>query len=377
MKPLSIFLTIVIVCCLQFMIFAATGFANNVTGGAGGTVVTVTTAANFKSYTESTSTYIIQVSGTIDLGSVGGGVRICSNKTIKGIDANAKIIGRLGFRDDQTNVIIERLTITNPSYSEADGIQLRDRVTNVFINKCTIYDCGDGGIDITNESDFITVSWCKFYYTHDLGHNFVNLIGSGDEEYDDRGKLRVTFHHNWWGHMCKERMPRVRFGKVHVYNNYYSNLLSGGYCIGVGVESEIRIESNYFNSVPIAWKNYSGTPFTGKVGWDSGNIFDNCVISIWAPNNYSTIFIPPYSYNLSNASDIPYLVESYAGAQTPYPPHWIDYLYGDFTRSGTVGVEDLSEFAEYWLSDSTEADRDDDGNVDFYEFSLLAQNWGL
>ncbi len=369
-----------VVTSLFFMsedIFAATGFANGVTGGAGGSNVTVTTPEDFETYVQTASPYIVEVSGTIDLGPVDGGVDIVSNKTIRGIGANPKIIGRLGFTDDSDNIIIEKLTITNPSYSEADGISVKDRITNLFIYKCTVYDCGDGCLDISNASDYVTVSWCKFYYNDPApveGHRYVNLIGSGDTAYGDRGKLHVTMHHNWWSSRCHQRMPRVRFGQVHVYNNYYSS--SGNlYCIGVGDESQLRVENNYFYNVAGAWANYkSPGGIAGTIGW-SANTFVGTSIPTWAVNNYAAIFTPTYSYIIGNSADISGIVQAYSGAGTPEPPHWLDYPYGDFTRNNILNMDDFSNFAGYWLTGSADADRDGDGIVNFYEFSLLASNW--
>jgi len=358
--------------CITTATFAATGFANSATGGAGGTTVTATTAANFKSYVESTSTYIVQVTGTIDLGSIGGGVSIRSNKTIRGIDTSPKIIGRLGFRDDATNVIIERLTITNHSYAEMDGISVKDRVTNVLITKCTIYDCNDGCLDITTESDYITVSWCKFYYSNPApaeNHRFVNLIGADDGDTGDRGKLHVTMHHNWWSSRCRERMPRVRFGQVHVYNNYYS-CSGNNYCVRPGFEAQIFVENNYFNSVdePIYTKEASSLVEAHN------NIYYNCT-HVYYVEGPDDVNMPPYSYIISEAADVPTIVQAYAGAETPDPPHWLDYPYGDFTKNNTVDMDDLGEFAGYWLTNTGEADYNGDGVVDFYEFSLLGENW--
>ncbi|MDD5011316.1 MAG: hypothetical protein PHQ00_04260, partial [Phycisphaerae bacterium] len=68
-----------------------------------------------------------------------------------------------------------------------------------------------------------------------------------------------------------------------------------------------------------------------------------------------------------------------AGAGTPYPPHWVYTVYGDFDISGTVDMLDLATFADYWLVDDceaiTDADYDDNCNVNFYEFALLAEHW--
>lgn len=53
--------------------------------------------------------------------------------------------------------------------------------------------------------------------------------------------------------------------------------------------------------------------------------------------------------------------------------------YGDFTGNGIVEMNDLPDFLEYWLVDDCEEtyglDLDDDCIVNFYEFSVLAENW--
>ncbi|MGA2916833.1 MAG: hypothetical protein ABSE89_12485 [Sedimentisphaerales bacterium] len=299
--------------CFASRIFAADGFGGNATGGAGGSIVTVSTAADLKRYVEpNNSPYIVQVTGTIDLGSIGGGVKIQSNKTIKGISPGTTITGRLGFRDDANNIIIERLNITNPVYDEKDGISVKDRITNLFITHCTVYDCCDGQIDITEASDYVTVSWCKFYYNNAHDHRFVNLIGASDSATGDAGKLHVTMHHNWWSTLCKERMPRVRFGKVHVYNNYY-DCSGNSYCVGVGNDCNILLEGNYFNSVANLWADYGSSGHKGLIHWRNvGNVLYNCSTPTWAPD--SVVFTPPYSYTLDSGWDIPAIVMNGAGA---------------------------------------------------------------
>ncbi len=105
-----------------------------------------------------------------------------------------------------------------------------------------LFQVHDGHVDITNESDYVTVSWNQL-----LHHDKTMLIGSSDGATADRGKLRVTIHHNWFGDVG-QRVPRVRFGQVHVYNNYFevSPGASYGYSWGVGVESAIYAEKNFF-----------------------------------------------------------------------------------------------------------------------------------
>ncbi len=73
----------------------------------------------------------------------------------------------------------------------------------------------------------------------------------------DRGRLRVTFHHNWWAEGVIERMPRVRFGEIHLFNNYYSSS-GNNYAIGAGVEAKVVVESNFFENVNDPHIFYSG-----------------------------------------------------------------------------------------------------------------------
>ena len=62
----------------------------------------------------------------------------------------------------------------------------------------------DGLLDITQQSDHVTVSWNHFSH-----HDKTTLVGSSDRQTLDEGRLRVSFHHNLW-EKTKERSPRVR-----------------------------------------------------------------------------------------------------------------------------------------------------------------------
>ncbi|MBN1788387.1 MAG: hypothetical protein JW806_08330 [Sedimentisphaerales bacterium] len=324
MKRILLLSVIVVIFSLLYFtsdVFAVDGWASmngGTTGGEGGTVVTVSTPEDFNNYITASGPYIVQVSGTIDLSSIGYMVHIASDKTIKGIGLDSLIIGDLSFQQYASNVIIRDLSITNPTSGEdnSDGIAVKENISNVYITQCTLYDCGDGCIDITEESDYVTVSWCKFYYVSQLSHRFPNLIGHNDTNYDDRGHLRVTMHHNWYSDLCTERMPRVRFGQVHVYNNYYG-CAGNNYCIGVGVESNIRVENNYFDNVNQTWYNWSNSGTPGIIGWNTGAVGNQFVNgttpATWATNNYVTVFTPPYSYTMDDGPDVKDIVMAGAG----------------------------------------------------------------
>ncbi|MDH2425185.1 pectate lyase [Sphaerisporangium sp. TRM90804] len=103
------------------------------------------------------------------------------------------------------------------------------------------YQVHDGQLDVTNGSDLVTISWNRF-----ADHDKTMLIGSTNNPATDAGKLNVTVHHNAFDTVL-QRAPRVRFGQVHVYNNFY-DVPSGDdyvYGLGVGVQSKIYAENNF------------------------------------------------------------------------------------------------------------------------------------
>ncbi|WP_331155122.1 polysaccharide lyase family 1 protein [Steroidobacter sp.] len=208
-------------------------------------------------------------------------IRVGSNTTIVGVGDKAAIRGAWidirgtsGVANSRSNIIIRNITFQDtydcfPQWSPTDGslgawnalydsISLRD-TNNVWIDHNTfedrvtadstqpnyfgvLYQVHDGSLDITNASDLVTVSWNRF-----RNHDKVMLIGSSDSTAADRGKLRVTLHHNVFERVG-QRVPRVRFGQVHLYNNYYDlrNTPNYQYSWGVGIESAIYAEENFF-----------------------------------------------------------------------------------------------------------------------------------
>ena len=208
-------------------------------------------------------------------------IRPGSNTTIVGLGKHAELRGVwLDIRGTSTvnvtNIILRNLTFTDtydcfPAWSPTDGalgawnaeydsVSLRN-ADHVWVDHNTFQDLDtadetlphyfgvlfqvhDGLLDITNASDFVTVSWNQF-----RNHDKLMLIGSSDGATADRGKLRVTLHHNLFDGIG-QRAPRVRFGQVHVYNNFYKieHLPSYGYSWGVGIESAIHAQNNYFKT---------------------------------------------------------------------------------------------------------------------------------
>ena len=288
--------------------FGADGYANvgGTTTGGSGTPVVCTTLAQLTAAAGNDVSRVVHISGTINLGS--SNFRVGSNKTIIGLGANSGFIGNLMCRREN-NIVLQNLKFTNPSsVGDGDGLTIYGS-THVWVTHCTFTQCGDGSLDITHGADNVTVSWCKFLYTSDTGHNFVNLIGHSDNNAaEDTGKLHITMHHNWYGTLCKERMPRVRFGRVHVYNNYYG-AAGNNYNVGIGNKCQVLLETCYFDSQTNPWKNYSSSGNQGLIKWNSGNVFVSTTIPTWAPNS-AGVFTPPYSYSLTAGSSVKSVVTS-------------------------------------------------------------------
>ena len=295
-------LALLALCLAPLVSYSADGYGRNATGGAGGSTVTVTTAAARQAAVASTATSTIIVSGTINLGASGHAKMTTGNKTIKGANTSATVLGTIEL-SNVNNVIIQNLNISANTGAAAtnDGITCNGS-TNIYMTKLTVYDCTDGNIDVCKGSDYVTVSWCKFYYTRDNGHNFSNLIGSSDT---DTGGYHVTFHHNWWSTGCQQRMPADRFGPFHLYNNYY-DCAGNYYCSTARNVTQMLAENNYYNGVnnPLAKQN------SGKLK-TSGNVFNNCTGT--QTTSSDSVFTPNYGYTLDTAANAMTRVKAGAG----------------------------------------------------------------
>jgi pectate lyase len=276
------------------------------TGGGNATPTIVTTAAAFRLAVSGTTPRVVVVQGRIDLG---GGVSIDSNKTIMGADTSSGLYnGTINVRG--ANYIFQNLTL-GPSSGDVMEIS---GARNVFVTKCEFYGSTDELCSIVRQADFITVSWSKFHFPNPDSHSFAHLIGNADSATADRGKLHVTLHHNWYGAGVRGRMPRVRFGHVHLYNNYY-NSPGNGYCIGVGVECHIRVENTHFESVSRPWADYGGAS-NGAIGWANLK-FVNCSQPTFMANTFP-VFTPPYAYTLDPVDNVKAIVTAGAGnVQSP------------------------------------------------------------
>jgi pectate lyase len=338
-----------------------------------------------------------------------------SNTSLLGLGTNAKIIkGQLSIGAGTDNVVIRNIEFQDsfdyfPVWDPTDSFQYDatkeisqmlgghwnanyDNIglsggMHVWIDHCTISDGDredhsfpsvfeephigvdyvvehhDGAIDIGLTSDYVTVS-----NNHIKNHDKSHLIGSSDtvSTANGWGYLHVTLHDNWWEN-AGQRLPRVRLGYVHVYNNYYSGQIGYPgqyqpsdtvlrdavpnnrflYGIGIGFLAKIYSENNsfeikdsptgaYLATVAVTFYTWHKTdPTTGLAGgshtyfYDSGTTLNGSAVDMVSaaqaaataagkPALYSTpeIWKPSsvYSYTPKVASEVKVFVTANAGA---------------------------------------------------------------
>ncbi|GAA2911761.1 pectate lyase [Streptosporangium fragile] len=274
---------------------------NGTTGGLGGPTVTVTTAAELKDYVGRPGPYIIKVSGRIQLG---GMITVVANKSILGVGTTAEITGgglQLGSTTRPgNNVIIRNIKFTNAS---DDSISVTNKAHHVWIDHNDLSDGYDGLLDIKRESDFVTVSWNHFHH-----HSKSALVGHSDNYTADIGKLRVTYHHNYFDG-TDQRHPRVRFADpVHVFNNYYrANALYG---IASTENAGLLVEGNYFQDV-------AHPTHVGYAESAPGRLVErnNLYVNSGAPETAGTVVEPStyYAYTLDAPATVPAKVTAGVG----------------------------------------------------------------
>lgn len=212
------------------------------TGGNGGSTTTVSTLAQFTKAAESDGKLNIVVKGSI---SGSEKVLVQSDKTIIG-QKGSKLTGVGLYMKGVKNVIVRNLAIAKVEESNGDAIGIESS-TNVWVDHVDLSsdlnsgkDYYDGLLDITRGADYITVSNS---YIHD--HFKASLIGHVDTQTSDKGKLHVTYANNHWANV-NSRNPSVRYGTVHIYNNFYDKLGSTG--VNTRMGAQVRVESTVFEN---------------------------------------------------------------------------------------------------------------------------------
>lgn len=324
------------------------GWAGQAGGTAGGSaaaaanVYTVSTRAQLLAAISNggNSSKIIKLVGIVDMSegvaftssadqAARGAIRLQSNTTLIGDGSNAGVVNGHIVVSKVRQVIIRNLKLVNPcdvgpvwdpadgatgnwnSLFDAIGITGSDHVWidhNSFtdvpmtdnllaVENGHVRQCHDGALDITSASDYVTVSYNAF------GQHSKNiLIGAGDGAIGDEGKLRVTFSHNLFRDVAS-RSPRVRFGQVHLFNNYYVGSRSDpvyatSYSVGVGKAARILSSNNVFEVAGARACGHVVRDFPGSTPGafeDSGSLLNGAPLGACAVSN-NVGWTPPYAF---------------------------------------------------------------------------------
>ena len=196
-------------------------------------------------------------------------------------------------------IIIRNIRLTR---GRIDGVAFHN-CHHVWVDHCDFSNSYDGLLDITNGSDFVTVSWVKL---HD--HNKVSITNSGTCHYEDYNKERVTFAHCMFNNNT-QRNPRIGYGKMHIYNSYWENIKL--YCIGFHSQAQVLSENHYFSPTarhPFCNQYTDQLPYCGYLT-DKGSYFANgnpgrSHNRPFTDISYSPLDYYEYSFDLDSAEDV-------------------------------------------------------------------------
>ena len=324
------------------------GYGAATTGGAGATAANThhfNSGTAFRDWlklrekNKSTTPAIVWLSGTFtasdgrDSDSPWFDIKRTSNITIYGTDSfRMQNVGF--FLNEAQNIILRNIYIVMPKADNgADGISMQES-KNVWVDHCTFEsvnqtkDYEDGSCDITHATSGVTVSWCHYIKTQKS-----SLVGHSNSATEDRA-ITATFHHNFFDG-SSSRHPRVRFGRVHVYNNFYNGCTTYG--VGSAYEAMVLVEHNYFDGVrlPTDICTYPAKPSGSS--WVS-NLTGSVAGFLYAANN-ELVNRPADATDPYPMTNVEY--KSYNGEKIPTP-----YVYADFCPDYTYDYNPAAEVAE-------------------------------
>ncbi|ORY26836.1 pectin lyase-like protein [Neocallimastix californiae] len=267
-------------------------------GGSGGKTTTVSNQSQLEAALKGTNAKIIKVNGVIKLSS---DVTVNSNTSLIGANKNSGITGAGLKIKNAKNVIIQNLKFSYCLGSNKDCINAQ-KSTNIWVDHCEFFsdrnhgkDYYDGLIDFTHACDYITISW---NYVHD--HYKASLIGHSDSNAsEDTGKLHITYHHNYFKNIGS-RLPSLRFGTGHIFNNVYENVDTSSVNIRMGAKA--LVEGNVFRNAKRPISTNLDSKQEGSVVQRNNDFGTTAnTNSITKTNGLSSV---PYKYTADNVKNV-------------------------------------------------------------------------
>jgi len=298
---------------LNYCQTAAFGYGKSATGGAGGTVKTVTDGSSLSSALSASGKSIIIITKDITITSM---IKVKATDktllampgiTISNLKQDASNSGILYFKSGSKNLIIRNVTFIGPGAYDCDGNDLLcfDGVTNAWVDHCDFQDGCDGNFDNKGNTDNVTVSWCRFHYlkspkaggsggTDD--HRFTNLLGSNSSDKPADGTYNMTWAYCWWDSGCKERMVRCRNASLHFLNCYWNSSVANYYIGPENVDA-------YVEGCTIEGKPGKSSVFK-SYGGKNGSNFVNCSGTVPSNTSGRTVLVPStqYTYTAETAA---------------------------------------------------------------------------
>ncbi|MCL6734888.1 pectate lyase family protein [Streptomyces neyagawaensis] len=279
------------------------GYGAGTTGGGRASPVTVSTLAAFKSAVAGDTAKVVRVSGLTPLSGQAG---IGSHTTVLGVGSPSGFTGG-GLRiKEETDVVVRNLNISKP-VAPSDGITVQES-RRAWIDHNSFSadrdhdkDHYDGLLDINHGSDDVTVSWNTF-----KNHFKGSLVGHSDNNtYEDTGHLKVTYHHNHFGDV-HSRIPSLRFGTGHFYNNYVDGAETACHS---RMGAQMLVENNVFRDTKAAVTTNRSSDVDGYAHLRDNDL-GGAATEISRTGTFAS---PPYHYTAEPASSVVASVTSGAG----------------------------------------------------------------
>jgi pectate lyase len=133
------------------------------------------------------------------------------------------------------------------------------------------------------------------------------LVGHSDSNgSQDTGHLHVTYSHNWFENV-NSRLPSLRFGTGHSYDNYFDDIADSAIHSRHG--AQFLIENNVFRNTKVAATTTGGSPTDGYAN-ESGNDFGGAANNVTKTGNFTKA---PYGYTLDPTTSVQTEVTAGAG----------------------------------------------------------------